>query len=846
MEEVPDEQIKPFDSPEANEADNKKRLKKVNQEWQKKRGIEGKQWEVNGRKGHWRLVEADAPTASHNEKTFEQSEDFLHNQDGRTMNDRDYRVETNKEAVKKFAEEFDGRAIAFDDPVTVSPDGIVLSGNNRTMSSKLAAEKGTDKAYLDRLQKTADRMGFNTEQLKRFKHPRAVFELDELDEPYSTALFASFNTDDKKQMDAETAAKKASTILAEKEDVVGKIADSFGKYDNVKKVYDDPDAVNDMIHSFIESGVITIADKGKYVSNSGTLTESGQTFVENTLLASVAKPDDLTRLSAAGMAPVKNAIMCALPKLLKNEAARKDLSGAIDIMRHAILNKTSSGDKPDEMDIRNAAKGGMFDEDKPRSQIDMAMKLNGNENDLNRSLGGAESRVPESTPAAAPGTKRTAEETARDNADRVKPIREKFEAATRIQGANHSIMIGADEIAGAWELVDADTPTASHDEHTFTNTEHFPQNELGRNVNDRDYARDTDAQEKVLEYAADYNENALGIDEPVVVSPDGIVLSGNNRTMSSKLAAEKGTDKKYINALHQRAQSFGFTPEQIAQFKHPRVVFRAHDKLPYTTDTFARFNPKSKKGQNEEEMASKVAKVVDNDTADKIAARIRGDSMSEFLSNPASMNTVLDYLVARNAISSTDKNTLVNANGAVSNEGKVFFQNAFLAMALGENAMHKMYYNGMNDIRGMVQELSPVIVQSKSLPPDYAIDKEVNEALDILVDLNRKRKTYPTIAAYTEKHKDATPLAVHLADRIDRQDLQPEDLGRLIKSLRNNSEGEDMWGEKPTKKQVIDAFINHAVRKARKRDTTTKIIKAWIKLWKIAKKLNVDKRKELA
>jgi hypothetical protein len=838
MEEVKDEQIEMFDSVEDSESDNKKRIKKLNQEWQKKRGVEGKEWEVNGRKGHWRLVEADAPTASHNEKTFEQSEDFLHNQDGRTMNDRDYRVETNKEAVKKFAEEFDGRAIAFDDPVTVSPDGIVLSGNNRTMSSKLAAENGTDKAYLDRLQKTADRMGFNPDQLKQFKHPRAIFELEELNEPYSTSLFASFNTDDKKQMDAETAAKKASTILSEKENVVGKIAESFGKYDNVKKLYDDPEAVNDIINNFIDSGVITIADKGKYVSNSGTLTESGQTFVENTLLASVAKPDDLTGLNDSGMASVKNSIMRALPKILKNEAVRKDLSGAIDIMHQAVRNKTSMGDKPDEADIRNAASGGMFEDSKPDSQIELAMKLNGNENDLNRSLGGAESPTPEASPASTEGTSHSAEETAKFNESRIAPIRDKFKAAKRIQGADHSIMLGADELSGKWELVDAETPSASHDEHTFQNTENFPQNELGRNVNDRDYAKDADAQEKVLEYAADYNENALGIDEPVVVSPDGIVLSGNNRTMSSKLAAEKGTDKKYIDALNKRAQSFGFKPEQISQFKHPRVVFRTNDSLPYTTDTFSQFNPKSKKGQNEEETASKVAKVVDNDTADKIAARIRGDTISDFFSDQTSMNSVLDYLVARNAISNTDKNTLVNSNGNVSGEGKVFFKNAFLAMSLGENAMHKIYYNGMNDIRNTVQELSPVIVQSKSLPPDYAIDKEVNEAVDILVDLNRKRKTYPNIEAYTEKNKGANPLSVYLADNIDRQELQPENLSKLIKSLKNSSEGDDMFGDKPTKQEVINSFIERSVNKSRLRDMSIRIIKTWIKLYKIAKSKN--------
>ena len=90
--------------------------------------------------------------------------------------------------------------------------------------------------------------------------------------------------------------------------------------------------------------------------------------------------------------------------------------------------------------------------------------------------------------------------------------------------------------------MEADAPSASHYEHTFHKTEGFPQNEDGTTINDRDYEHDRKAQETGLSVAGKFDGRALSFDSPVVVSKDGVVLSGNNRTMSSKLAAQKGTD----------------------------------------------------------------------------------------------------------------------------------------------------------------------------------------------------------------------------------------------------------------------------------------------------------------
>ena len=121
-------------------------------------------------------------------------------------------------------------------------------------------------------------------------------------------------------------------------------------------------------------------------------------------------------------------------------------------------------------------------------------------------------------------------------------IREKYNKSKHIEGDEEEIYIGDEAIKGKWKLVEADAPSASHYEHTFHKTEGFPQNENGTTINDRNYEHDRKAQETVLSVAGKFDGRALSFDSPVVVSKDGVVLSGNNRTMSSKLAAQKGTD----------------------------------------------------------------------------------------------------------------------------------------------------------------------------------------------------------------------------------------------------------------------------------------------------------------
>ena len=117
-------------------------------------------------------------------------------------------------------------------------------------------------------------------------------------------------------------------------------------------------------------------------------------------------------------------------------------------------------------------------------------------------------------------------------------IKDRWNAARKVYGLSDEISTASGmRIKGRYVLMDADAATPSHNPLCgFRKSDGFPMDANGQSVNDRDYERDTDAQRITRDIASNYDSRAL--QSPVVVSSDGIVLSGNGRTMAGILAAK--------------------------------------------------------------------------------------------------------------------------------------------------------------------------------------------------------------------------------------------------------------------------------------------------------------------
>lgn len=257
-------------------------------------------------------------------------------------------------------------------------------------------------------------------------------------------------------------------------------------------------------------------------------------------------------------------------------------------------------------------------------------------------------------------------------------LKAQWDAAPKTVGnANAHVLADGSTITGHYVLTEAGAASASHDpNNAFAPTEGFPIDENGQNVNDRDYSRDKDAQRMVENMGAAFDSRAL--QTPVIVSQDGIVLSGNNRTMSGDLAAAQGTDKAYVDHLTQYGSMYGFTPEQVASMKHPRVVFVPDEALPYDSTTFSRFNAQEMKSQSKPEAAVKLGKIVPDAVFNNIIGDInRYERMSDFYANETAAASALGALHAAGVVNDAQMPEL-RTGTALSAAGKELLENTLL------------------------------------------------------------------------------------------------------------------------------------------------------------------------
>jgi hypothetical protein len=344
-----------------------------------------------------------------------------------------------------------------------------------------------------------------------------------------------------------------------------------------------------------------------------------------------------------------------------------------------------------------------------------------------------------------------------DSSGKAKPeaglstIRDKYRSAKSVEGDEDDINVKGEEIRGRWRLVEAEVPTASHDEETFHGTEGFPETEAGSNVNDRDYAHDRAAQEMVIKVGMNYDSRALAFDSPVVVTKDGIVISGNNRTMSSKIAARNGTDAKYIEALKRKARKFGFREEDIGKFKHPRVVFEVEAPEKYDTDLFAKFNDPETKKMSPIETAVKMSKRVKMNTLEAVSNIVgEYETMGDLYKNDKATEEIFTILQKHNLLSEFDLPQYFT-DRHITRAGEEFLENTMIGSVVNEANIRKLNKPGVKSIRQkLVRSILP-LVENRGMKTDYAITNELNRAIDVASDVTLHREQFKDVKEYLKQ-----------------------------------------------------------------------------------------------
>lgn len=411
-------------------------------------------------------------------------------------------------------------------------------------------------------------------------------------------------------------------------------------------------------------------------------------------------------------------------------------------------------------------------------------------------------------------------------------IKAKWDGSTKVEGNPNAITLAdGSTIRGHYVLTEAGAATASHDvNNAYEPTEGFPVDENGESVNDRDYKRDRDAQRIVRDMADNYDSRAL--QTPVIVSKDGVVLSGNNRTMSGEIAAKNGTDKAYVDHLREFGAMFGFTPEQIDGMQHPRVVFVPDEELPYDASTFARFNAEQQKKQSKPEHAVKLGKIVPDNVFTSITNDIsRFDRMSDYYADDKSVASAISQLLDAGVINEMQLPELRTGN-ALSAAGKELIENTLIGKVFQTSPDAVRQIISTPTLRqSVVMGLNEIANNRTLAKSGYDLSKELAAAVDLV---SRAKSDSPEIykegmpvspygrqqGLFDDEYGDSRVtdgVTLLLVDLLNSG--KPSDLRKVLSTYNNEAASSaagqiDMFSGDVTSKEEILKNVNEYFRNA--------------------------------
>lgn len=313
----------------------------------------------------------------------------------------------------------------------------------------------------------------------------------------------------------------------------------------------------------------------------------------------------------------------------------------------------------------------------------------------------------------------------------IKDLQNKWQQAAKIKGSENVITLAdGGTLTGCYYLCEAGSVTASHDAlNGFILSAGFPTDDNGGSINDRDYSRDRDAQQITRNIAASYDSRA--IQNAVIVSPDGVVLSGNGRTMAGELAARDNTDRVYIDYLKQYGSVYGFNAGEVSRFCHPRIVFVINDALPYTAATFARFNAQEMKGQSKTEQAIKYGKIVTDEAFNRILAVINAfETLGDFYACTEAVTKCLNDLRACGVVDNMRYAELFDGD-TISSAGKETLENILIGKAFASDPDAARKITTYKSLRRSVVFALSEVANNLCLGDDYTLNSELSQAINL-------------------------------------------------------------------------------------------------------------------
>lgn len=366
------------------------------------------------------------------------------------------------------------------------------------------------------------------------------------------------------------------------------------------------------------------------------------------------------------------------------------------------------------------------------------------------------------------------------------------------------------KVNGHYILTEAGDVVPSHDPRkNYADSEGYVM-ENGQNVNDNNY-KDPDVQRIALDIAQNYGGQAVE-QMPFLENRAGRVLSGNNRTISGIIAAENNTDQAYLAALAENAQQYGFTPEQLAEYQHPRLQFIVEDELPFTTGTFAMFNQQEKKTKSSVNRAVANSKMITEAVRDRLLEIMdQYESLDSFFGSPIAATSVTQTLINEGLMTQQEVAEKMEDSGIFNQTGKEYVTDMLLGTLFDEKTIRMLA--GEKTLKQAILRALPSIVENRRLK-GYELTESINEAIKLLYEARNNNKGKNTADAFKLYLRQGSltegytidrykPFDIILANRMSAGVEQlREILGKYNNSARDEANGQMGLFEPRTADQI--------------------------------------------
>ncbi|HRG37069.1 MAG TPA: LAGLIDADG family homing endonuclease, partial [Bacteroidia bacterium] len=379
---------------------------------------------------------------------------------------------------------------------------------------------------------------------------------------------------------------------------------------------------------------------------------------------------------------------------------------------------------------------------------------------------------------------------------------------------------------GKFAIVELDQILASHNEKSYGNTAGYPLDANGENVNDRNYSGDASSQAKIREFAQNLEPDRLITTSRTpagtpIISIDGIVVSGNNRTMSIKLAVSDFPEKyeEYKEFLAEEFDAFGFDENDkigehgIKYFTHPILVRIDYDFPAYNALELSKYNKDTKKSERPIDKALKLGKILESsEKCTSIISDIVGqyETFTEFYANRADQKKIKETLVDCNILTSQEMPAYYSETG-FTEQGKELIENLLAGLVLSKDALIASNEGGARTFRQTILTSLPILTANKNLGAE-SLNDALNEAIVIQSQISSSKISFADFIAQNNI----------FGDRPSEKGMY---LNRLLAGGRNNfkraieayndsvlsNQGESLFNEKPSPEEIFEAHIKNKI-----------------------------------